>query len=394
MLKRLALLALLVLAACAQATPAPSIIDSPREVPTQPAPAWVEPAGVIGLDNVPRVRLLGRLESTDAPSTIFNNALSPDGTLLAGLDNERLIVWDFLNGETVFDIGRRPDAVRVFFSADKAEVYTVESDALVAVHDALTGREQNTFRGIDQYDGALTYQPDSGWLAFANRRGEVRVWDPLERQALVTIQAFERPAIRLAFSSGGDLLAAADSFGAVTIWDWRSRQAVAVIEDDLPALQLQFSPDDSLLAVSTRQDIRLWSLADGSLQRRLKTGPGVAELLAFSPTGSQLISGGEADDMQVWDPHTGSLIARLPGVGGDRISAVFSPDGALLLTADLGGSVTLWNMTTITENTVNRADLDTQGVRIYSVNWTSDGLLMTLFGAAGSVYVWGIPPAD
>ncbi|MBZ0298518.1 MAG: hypothetical protein K8J31_02205 [Anaerolineae bacterium] len=393
MLRRVLLAGALILAACAQANDNPGpVADSVHQMATLPPVAWIQPADTITLDNVSQIQLLGRLDNPTTPSTIFDHALSPDGTLLAGLDHEQIIVWDLITGQTVFNLERREEITRIFFSADKTELYAVELSGLVTVYAADTGRERTTFRGIDEYDGVLTYDPEGSVLAFANRKGEVRIWDPLERQALATFTAYDRPVQRLAFSHDGDRLATADSFGAVTIWDWRSRSALAPLENEQPALRLEFAPDDSLLAVGSPQDIRLWSSADGTLQRRLSTGPDAMDLLAFSPDGAQTVNGGETPDMQVWDVQTGSLIARLPGVGEDRLAAAYSPDGGLLLTAELGGSVSLWNMTAMTENTVNRADLDTGSARIYAVDWTSDGLLLTLFGATGSVYVWGIPP--
>lgn len=387
--------ALLAVAACTQGTPEPqNILDSPRDAPTALPPAWREPAAPITLENVPNIALLGRLDSAGSPSTIFDHALSPDGTLLAGLDNEQLAVWDLISGQRVFSTGRRDEVTRVFFSSDKTEVYAVEMSSLVTVHSASDGRAGTTFRGIDQYDGILAYEPENGWLAFGNRKGEARIWDPLAREALATIQAHNRPVQRLAFSNSGDLLAAADSFGAVSIWNWRSRELIARIEDDAPALTMQFTPDDSLLAVGTRSDIRLWSAADGTLARRLATGPEAVETLVAAPDSRYLVNTGSIPDAQLWDLQAGSLVARLPGVGEDRVAAAFAPDSTLLLTADLGGGVNLWNLTTITENTVNNASLDTQGVLIYDVEWTSDSLLLMLFGATGSVYLWGIPPAS
>ncbi|MAS36387.1 MAG: hypothetical protein CL610_20445 [Anaerolineaceae bacterium] len=393
MLKRAMLLLLWVAAACApESVNRPSILDQPRELPTLPPAAWIQPAEPITLETVPNIALLGRLDNPVAPSTIFDHALSPDGTRLAGLDNQQLIVWDLVTGETVFSTGRQEDATRVFFSADKTEAYTVEVSGLVDIYDAETGGTTNTFDGIDQYTGVVDYDAEAGWLALGNSAGMVKVWDPMERQALATFQAHDQAVSRLVFSDNGDWLATADPSGEVRVWDWRAQTEVASIANGLPALALAFAPDDSLLAVGTRQDIRLWTLPDAALQHTLPTGEGATEIMLFSPDGTYLVNGGETPDMQVWQVQDGASVARLPDVGQDRLSATFSPDGDLLLTSELGGDVSLWNMTTITESSVNRANLDTRSNFVYAVNWTEDGLLINLFGATGSVYVWGVPP--
>jgi WD40 repeat protein len=382
------------LAACAQTEDNPTILDQPRGAPTVPPPQWVQPADAITLNTVSAIRLLGRLDNPLMPSTVFDHALSPDGTRLAGLDDQVLVVWDLITGATVFSVQRFPEATRVFFSYDKTEVYTVELNGQVTAYNAENGANKNNFQGINAYTGVVAHNDEGGWLAFGSTSGEVRVWDPLKRQALATLDAHGRSVTRVAFSASGDRLATADDTGEVKVWDWSLRAPLTTINDALPALALSFSPDGTLLAVGTRQDIRLWSLPDGALRRTLPAGEGAVEIVKFSPDGRYLFSGGEIPDMQVWDVQSGALAARLPGVGQDRLSLAFSPDGALALTSELGGTVTLWNLTTMTENTVNRADLDVQGLFVYGVDWTQDGLLALLFGATGSVYVWGIPPAS
>lgn len=388
-----AMIGLLVLAACAPNNSNPTILDQPRNAPTVPPPQWVQPTDAITLNTVSAIHVIGRLDNPTTPSTVFDHALSPDGTRLAGLDDQLLVVWDLITGETVFSVQRLAETTRIFFSFDKTEVYGVELSGQVTAYDAENGQTKNSFLGIDRYTGVIDANDAEGLLVFGSTGGEVRVWDPLRRQALVTLDAHDGPVTRVAFSAAGDRLASANDAGEVKVWDWKNRSATTIIQDNLPALALSLSPDSTLLAVGTKQDIRLWSLPAGELVRTLPTGEGAVEIVSFSPDGRYLLNGGEIPDMQVWDVQSGSMAARLPGVGQDRLSLVFSPDGALALTSELGGTVTLWNLTTMTENTVNRADLDVQGAFIYAVDWTPDGLLALLFGATGSVYVWGIPPA-
>ena len=140
-------------------------------------------ADSITLDRVPTIQLLGRLDNPLGPSTVFAHSISPDATRLAGLDDQQLVVWDLISGQTIFSVGRQEEATQVFFSLDKTEVYEVELNGLVTVLNAETGQMDTTFTGIDNFKGTLAYAPDDGWLAFADPRGQVRVWDALNRQA-------------------------------------------------------------------------------------------------------------------------------------------------------------------------------------------------------------------
>jgi WD40 repeat protein len=389
-LKRVFLLVGLLLAACAQAGD-PSVPAGPRNVVTQPAVEWVASGSPITLDTVAQVQPLGRLDNPTAPSTLFDHAFSPDGTLLAGLDNQELAVWDLISGQLVFSNTRRAEESRVFFAADKAEVYTVESSGLVTVYEAATGRSQTSFQTLADFAGQVAYYSEDGWLAVGNRTGQVQVWDPLERQSLVTIVAHDGPVQQMAFSGDGERLATLSVDHQIKVWDWRQSDLRATFTNDVPVLSLAFAPDGQVVAAGTASTIRLWSLATGDLAHVLPTGADAIQVMAFSPSGQVVVNGGQIADMQVWDVAQGKLAAQLPGVGRDRLSLAFAPNGDLLLTSVLGKGVTLWNLATLTGNTVNNAELDVGGVSIFAVDWTRDGRLLTLFGAEGAVYVWGVP---
>jgi WD40 repeat protein len=389
MLKSL-VVCIILLAACSPAAVQPE--NDSRSAPTALPPAWIESADVISLENVANIRYLGRLDSTGSPSTIFAHALSPDGTRLAGLDNEQLVTWDLVNGGVVYSTGRG-DANQIFYSPDKTEIYTITPEGITSIYNADTGVPQNSLNLIDNFNGITVFDAENGWLAAGSLSGDVRVWDPLERQSLATIDAHQLQVTALAFSLDGERLATAGEEGTVKIWDWRNRQLIASLDDDRFAIALRFSPDSSQLAAGNRENTRLIHTADGSLARIIDTGPGGIDALTYSPDGQYLVSGGAVPDMSIWDPQTGNLIARLPGVGGDRVWAVFSPDSTLLATSLLGGRPALWNMTTISGQTVNRADLDTQGNLILNIDWTYDNRLLVLFGVTNGVYIWGIGPA-
>lgn len=378
------LLALLFAAACAPQTPA-----DPRVVPTLPPPTWTESAAPITLDNVASIRYLGRLDSLDEPSTIFAHALAPDGTRLAGLDNSQLLVWDLVTGRVLYGTARG-EAVRVFYAPDKTEVFTLDVEGQVRAFDVVRGLDQGSFAGHPAYNAVAAYYPRDGWLALGGLDGSVKIWDPLERRSLVTLAAHRLQVRALAFSDDGRLLATAGEEGVMRVWEWETRTELAAFEDDQIADELCFAPDSSQLAAGMREVVRLYSLHGGQ-QLTLNTGRGGASVLRYAPTGVYLVSGGE-DDFSVWNPQSGALVARLTGSGGQRAAAVFAPDGSMLLTSAMGGLVALWNMTTITAQTVNSAQLNTGGASIFTVDWTGDQRLLTLFGARGSVYVWGIGP--
>lgn len=378
-------LTILTVAACgSDATPDPNV----RGVPTLPPPDWVESSAAISLDNIAQVSYLGRLDAPGTPSTIFAHALSPDSTRLAGLDNEFVLAWDLISGDLLFSAARG-DANRIFFAPDKTEIYTLTTTGTVTIHQAETGVIQNTFEGSEDFTGAVAFDPESGWMAFGSLNGQIKIWDPIERQALSVIDAHRLRVISLSFSVDGERLVSASEDGTVQVWDWRSKQSIVSFEvEDVP-YALRFSPDGTQVAASGAEKIALLSIDEGQITRTIDLGSGGTDLLVYSPDSSYILSGGAVQELALWNTQTGALVARLPETNGDRVAAVFSPDSTILLTSEMGGSAILWNLTTITGSTLNRASIDNPAP-IFSVDWTNDSRLLTLFGATSAVYLWGV----
>ena len=390
-MRRYLIAMLFLLAACGQATtsvPSGTFAPVPRDQPTQPAPAWKEGVEVITLNNAPAIANIGRLDTASTPSTVFAYALSPDGTRLAGLNNEQLITWDLITGQIVFNTARE-DALNVFYGADKTEIYTVDGVGQINIYDADSGATKDQLSSQISYSGQSAYYPDEGWLALGGSDGSIQIWDPSARQSLVTFTAGNSPLRTLAFSADGQRLATSLEDGVTQVWDWHNKQSLANIPEI--ASRLVFSPDGAQLAVGGNTKIDLWDISAGKQIFSLATGPGgVTDVLEYSPDGQFVINGGGIPSMTVWDTKTGQLVNTLPGVGGDSTSASFSPDGTLLATSLLGGEVNLWDMSKIRDEVLNHAVLNVGTNQILYADWSGDGHLLLLFDATGPIQVWGI----
>ena len=386
-IRNIAAAVVLCLAACQPATPD---TGSGRGAATLPAPTWVEAQAPITLDNANNIGYLGRLQSPDTVSTIFDYSVSPDTVTLAGINFEQLMAWDLISGEPLFATSRS-DITRIFFSPDKTEIYGVDNDGGVGVFDTERGAETNAFSGHAAYNGAVAFEAEIGWLALGGEDGTVKVWDTYERQSLVTIDAHSRQISALAFSADGARLATAGVDGAVRVWDWQNRAMLSELGlGERVAPLLAFSPDGSTLAIGTDADAMLWRVGTGDELIRLDAGSGGAiHLLMYSPDGQYVAAGSRSAGIAIWDA-AGELIARLPDSSGEQISADFSPDGTMLVTSALDKGAFLWNLSGSGGGALSQAPLDAGTRAIYRVHWTSDGRALLLFDAIGPIYVWGV----
>lgn len=384
-------------AACIPTDPAPTETPSReelRDMPTPTPPAWQEPFTPVTLANVDEVRFIGRLDPPSVGAgSVFNFAFSIDGTRLAALNQEQLVVWDLITGEIVFTAARR-DLLRVYYSPDKTSLYAFDPSGLVHVLDGESGFQETVFEAHPDFvDGQHAYYAPGGLFAANSVQGEVRVWDAVEREVLANLPTRNADLIQIVFSGDGERIAVGDALGNAQVWDWRSEEQLATFPGDLPLVRLALSPDGSQVAAATAEDIRVWDITNpDEVQHILLTGEGgAADVLTYTQDGRYIVNSGLTEAMNVWNAETGELVAALPELGGEFTALAFSPDGDLMLTSVFQGGVLVWDITAMDADRLGRAALDVT-TNIIDVAWAPDGRTLALFAANGTVQIWGIPP--
>jgi WD40 repeat protein len=381
-----------------QPTPRP-ILPPDREaeslIPTAVAPTWREPETPITLENVQQVAYLGRLDSLQPnEGSLFAHAFSIDSTLLAGLNQDYFLGWDLITGTLIYRTSRL-DALDLFFSVDKTDLYTIDATGFVRVFDANAGNQIDTFSAQEGYSGAYAFAPLVGLLAVSGSAGEVRVWDLIQREAVTALIGEQTETSVLAFSVDGERLAAGSNSGVISVWAWREQELLYTFS--LPAAKgvarLAFSPNGNQLAAATDVDATLWSLESGELSATLATGAGgVDDVFIYSPDGKLILNAGSSETINLWEADTGRLFAAFPNPNGESVAVAFAPDSQLLVTAVFLGEVNVWNLSD-PQAGIGQAILPVED-NILDVGWSPDARTLALIEASGSVQVWGITPPE
>jgi WD40 repeat protein len=273
-------------------------------------------------------------------------AFSPDGLLLASVGPTLAVVWRISDGTAI-----RKLVTAVDDSADLcagAAAFSPKGDLLAAgatvfrVADGSVALRLAPLQGVT----AVAFSADGSRLAaIGDNHLSVSEWR-LRDGARIASRTVPYSVTgtdfftAIAFRPGaGDLLVANES----RIELWGVLDARAPLPQPLGAVatspvtgteQMQFSSDGSTLAIVDGPSIALLDGASPSLfsdrpQRTIDSSVDAELVLAFSPDGRALVTGGSPDSVLVWDTGSQNVSYRLDVAG----AAAYSPDGSTLATA-------------------------------------------------------------
>ncbi len=108
-----------------------------------------------------------------------------------------------------------------------------------------------------------------------------------------------------------------------------------------------FSPDNSIVAVSSSIGVWIYNAKTGEEQSLFTNHSGRVNSVSFSPDGNTLASSSSGEFL-LWDVHTGELITVLSAHAEEISDLEFSPDGKILATCSWykDSSVKLWDVDT------------------------------------------------
>jgi WD40 repeat protein len=220
----------------------------------------------------------------------------------------------------------------------------------------------------------------------------IKLWNTADGAFLRTIPAGYAGLQAIAFSHDGRLLAtAADTaFGAneqnVKLWSVSDGTLVRGFgaPDSIISWSVDFSPDDSILAVAQGSSVKLYQTSTGTLLRTMTGHTFSVFEVRFSPDGTMVASASGDNRTKIWRVSDGALLKTLIGHTFFVNGLAWSPDGTRIATASWDMSVKIWNVATggLVRTLTGHTDAVT------SVSWSPDGLVLASGSTDSTLKQW------
>jgi len=330
---------------------------------------------------------------------IYSVAFSPDGQTLASAGRSNLVeLWRTETGKLLQTLRGHSDyVINVAFESSGQILASASVDKCLKIWSVSHGQLIHTFTGHAGGIHMVVFSPDSQMIATASSDNSVRIWSVASRRPLHVMEGI--PTSNLAFSRDGELLTTGADDGIIRQWLARELSiSIRVGNSHIRAVNdVTFSYDTKLLAsAGSDQMVHIWSM--DTLHKpdlvNVLALPSAAVTVLFSPKSALLVTGALDGKIRLHksfqnkssSPHEDLLGTHLP-----RVNVVaMTPDGNILASGGDDREIRLWSIPSGERIVTLQGHTDC----IRAVAFSPDGQLLVSGSEDQTIRLWSVPPQE
>jgi WD40 repeat protein len=272
---------------------------------------------------------------------VHHVAFSPDGSMLATASFDKTIkIWDAETGKELNTLKGHTDHVYcVAFSSDSTMLASGSRDKSIRVWNVRDGKLLKELKGHTESVDTVAFNPNGKVLASGSVDKSVRLWNIVTGTEIAKLGEHSDGVNWLAWGPHGLTLASAGNDGIIKIWDGASKtqlKSIAVKGSKDGVAQVEFAPDRKVLyACGPDKCLHVWDL--GTATEISKLGPlsDAPVGLAVSPDGKRVATACFDGHLSMWDMQNGESKAFQLRDGKRPVVTyciAFTPDGSAVVT--------------------------------------------------------------
>ncbi len=235
-------------------------------------------------------------------------------------------------------------------SPDGRLIATGGWDGCIRLWHERTGTLMRSWVGHEGKIGGLIVDPDGLHVWTGGEDAAIRKWELRTGRKVAELEGHEASVADLSISSSGHLLVSGDAAGRMIVWNAERGRPLAEVVEERPFTALAVAADGATVAavVDVVNEMRAWRLERGGRRVvELETPRGGYDDVAISPDGRYAVVPRRfLYHAQVVDLTTGEVTRLLEEESGKDIQTVaFSHDGQRVATASApDGRIILWDL--------------------------------------------------
>jgi WD40 repeat protein len=295
----------------------------------------------------------GFARKVDAPG-LDPIVLSPDGKVVYGYENNRIVGWDVDTGEQVIQSPTLPSpaydlSLSINPIGTEIAIASINTGLRLwsLAEDTLNVRAVET-QGRLNYTTSVAYSPDGSQLVTLEYAGLVQFWDAQTGEEVASIRDYAGNISAVKLTPDQQQVFVADQTGTLRFYDVATGEEARRFETDATLYRdmADLSADGSLIAYSDlnirvvgtnyqtqNQGVRLIDTLSGEVQTTLNVPDGVWGTVRFNPDRNQLLLTG-TNGSRLWDLTLPGQYQTIFTRDTTSYDGAFSADGQILAFSD------------------------------------------------------------
>jgi WD40 repeat protein len=244
-------------------------------------------------------------------------------------------------------------------------------------------REKNRFLADWQGITAVTFSPDSHYLATGGRNGKVQIWT-VSGQKLTQFEAHTGEVWSVTFSPDGQHLATTGEDDTTRLWDFSGQQLHQFNHGRSAVIEAKFSPDGKFLVTIIEDGIKFWNFSGQQIANRNIHRSWISTV-GFCPNGECVTAAFRNGIVRLWRKFQQQpLELKVNQKIEEKITNIrFCPDGQRLVMIVEKNILRVWDF-----SKRQMSEWQTKHSEIKSISFSYEGLYIATAGKDSTIKIW------